>query len=56
MINLNQLSFVIPSNREQIHTLKSIPKECEIIIPRSNPLGRARNEGGSKSNMDIITF
>ena len=45
MINLNQLSFVIPSNRETIHTLKSIPKECEIIIPRSSPLGRARNEG-----------
>ena len=54
MINLNQLSFVIPSNRETIHTLKSIPKECEIIIPRSEPLGRARNEGISKATKQWI--
>ena len=54
MINLNEISFVIPSNRKTIHTLKSISKECEIIIPRSKPLGRARNEGISKATKQWI--
>ena len=54
MINLNEISFIVPSNREIIHTLKSIPKECEIIIPRSKPLGRARNEGISKATRKWI--
>ena len=56
MINLNEVSFVIPSNREIIHTLKSIPKECEVIIPRSKPLGRARNEGISKATKQWIVL
>ena len=54
MINLNEISFIVSSNRETIHTLKSIPKECELIIPRSNPLGRARNEGISKATKQWI--
>ena len=56
MINLNEITFVIPSNREAIHTLKSIPKECEIIIPRSKLLGRARNEGISKATRKWIVL
>ena len=54
MINLDDISFVIPSNREEIHTTTSIPKECEIIIPRSSPLGRARNEGIEKATKEWI--
>ena len=54
MINLNEISFIVPTNRKTIHTLKSIPKECEIIIPRSKPLGRARNEGISKATKKWI--
>ena len=54
MINLNEISFVISSNREIVHTLKSIPKECEIIISRSKSLGRARNEGISKATKKWI--
>lgn len=54
MINLNEISFIVPSNREKIYTLKSIPKECEIIIPQSKPLGRARNEGITKATRQWI--
>lgn len=54
MIKLNEISFVVPSNRTEIHTLKSIPKGCEVIIPRSSPLGRARNEGISKATKEWI--
>lgn len=45
MIQPEDVSFVIPSNRELNHTLNSIPKECETIISSSSPLGRARNDG-----------
>ena len=44
-INLNEISFVIPSNRKTIHTVDSIPEECEIVISREKPLGAARNDG-----------
>lgn len=54
MIDLDEISFVVPTARKTIHTLKSIPKECEIIIPRSEPLGRARNEGISKATREWI--
>jgi len=45
MVDLRDVSFIVPTNRESIHTVKSIPPECEIIIPKSSPLGRARNDG-----------
>ena len=54
MISLKNISFVVPSNREEVHTIKSVPKECEIIIPRSSPLGRARNEGIEKATKEWI--
>jgi hypothetical protein len=45
MIDVKDISFVISSNRELNRTLSSIPKECEVIISSSIPLGRARNDG-----------
>jgi len=44
-IKLSDISFVIPTNRQTIHTINSIPKECEIIILHEKPLGAARNDG-----------
>ena len=44
-VSLSDISFVIPTNRQTIHTINSIPKECEIIISHEKPLGAARNEG-----------
>jgi len=45
MINKENITFVISSNRNDIYTTSSVPCLSEIIIPRSSPLGRARNEG-----------
>ena len=56
MIDLNEVSFVICSNRELNHTLNSIPKECEIIISSSTPLGRARNDGIRKATLPWIVL
>jgi len=44
-VSLSDISFVIPTNRQIIHTINSIPKECEIIISHEKPLGAARNDG-----------
>ena len=56
MIELKDVSFVIPSNRELNHTLSSIPKECEVIISSSTPLGRARNAGILKATRPWIVL
>lgn len=53
-INWDELSFVIPSNRKTVYTVKSVPKESEIIIPRTSPLGKARNEGIEKATKPWI--
>ena len=44
-ISLDEISFVISTNRKTIHTLASIPEECEVVISREKPLGAARNDG-----------
>lgn len=56
-------SFIISTNRQQNHTLKSIPSESEVIISTSSPLGKARNDGLHSANNqwlaildDDITF
>jgi glycosyltransferase involved in cell wall biosynthesis len=51
---LNRVSFVIPSIREQIHTLSSIPDECEVRMSHASPLGLARNEGINLATRDFI--
>ena len=56
MIELKDISFVIPSNRELNHTLSSIPEECEVIISSSIPLGRARDDGILKATRPWIVL
>lgn len=56
MIDVKDISFVIPSNRELNRTLSSIPKECEVVISSSTPLGRARNDGIRKATRPWIVL
>ena len=56
MIELKDVSFVIPSNRELNYTISSIPNECEVIISSSTPLGRARNDGIRKATRQWIVL
>jgi len=53
-IDLSDISFVLPTNRETIYTINSIPKECEIVISRKKPLGAARNDGIARATKKWI--
>lgn len=55
-IKYSDITFVIPTNRDYIRTLESIPKECSIIICREYTQGKARNEGVKKSKTEWIVF
>lgn len=52
----DDFSFIISTNRTEIHTIKSIPEGSEIIISTSKPLGKARNDGIKASHNDWIVI
>lgn len=56
MISLKDITFVIPTNKDTIYTLESIPDECNVIIRHDDSQGKARNEGVYKSTTDWIAF
>lgn len=53
MISKN-ITFVIPTNRERIYTLESIPADCPVYIEREGTLNQARNRGLRKAKTDIV--
>lgn len=53
-MNYRDISFVIPTNRNNMLTAASIPSESEVIIDKSEPLGRGRNKGIRKAKRDWI--
>ena len=55
-MNLNEITFVIPSCKKPVHTLASIPAECQYIIRHDNSQGKARNAGVALSTTDWIAF
>lgn len=55
-IRLKDITFVIPTNREIVRTVESIPPECAIVVRRDHTPGKARNEGVYKSKTNWIVF
>jgi GT2 family glycosyltransferase len=55
-ILLSDITFVIPTNKQKVKTLTSIPPQCKIIIRRDYTQGKARNEGVLLSNTHWIAF
>jgi len=53
-ISLKDISFIIPTNRDKIYTLESIPPECPIYIEREGNDYQARNKGIKKAKTDIV--
>lgn len=49
-------SFIISTNRQKNHTIQSIPKNAEIVVSTSIPLGKARNDGIKASTKDFIVI
>jgi len=48
------VTFVIPTNREKIYTLDSIPADCPGYIEREGNDYQARNIGIQKAKTDIV--
>jgi glycosyltransferase involved in cell wall biosynthesis len=57
-IHLQDLAFVIPTNRDVIKTVSSIPPECEAIVERDNECreNKARNRGIAKAKAGYIAL
>lgn len=60
-MDVKNVSFVIPSNRNHNHTIQSIKNifsqnNYEIIVPTESPLGHARNCGIQKATKDWIVL
>lgn len=55
-MRLQDITFVIPTNRDVVQTLESIPKECQVRIQREKTRGEARNCGVLSSTTDYIAF
>ena len=55
-IKLSDITFVIPSDREVVQTIDSIPKECHYIIRRDPTQGEARNMGIELAQTEWIAF
>lgn len=56
LIQLKDITFIIPTNKTKIHTVNSIPDECNVIIRKDYTQGKARNEGVYKSKTEWIAF
>lgn len=55
-IKLFDITFVIPTNRSFVRTLRSIPKESKILIQREPTRGEARNRGVELAETKYIAF
>lgn len=55
-MQLKDITFVIPTNKSEVKTVESIPKECSIVECREYTQGKARNEGVKKSKTEWIAF
>jgi len=56
MIDFNNISVIVPTNRETITTLDTAPNTAEIIIRRDNGLNVARNKGVRAASNDWIVI
>lgn len=50
----DKISFVIPTNREKVYTLESIPADCPVYIERVGNDYQARNTGIRKAKTEIV--
>lgn len=55
-LKLNDITFVISTNRDTNQTVNSIPFESKTIISKSSPLGQARNDGIKKVTTNWIVI
>ncbi len=55
-INYSDITFVIPTNRDYIRTLGSVPLESKIRIQREATRGEARNKGIELAETQWIAF
>jgi GT2 family glycosyltransferase len=53
-MNMPDVSFVIPTNRDAVYTTKSIPSIYSVFVEREGNLDEARNRGIRKANTEII--
>ncbi|MDY6965241.1 MAG: glycosyltransferase [Halobacteriota archaeon] len=51
---LEDVSFIIPTNREKVYTLESTPDECPVFVEREGSLDQARNRGIRKAKTNIV--
>jgi GT2 family glycosyltransferase len=55
-IKLSEITFVIPTAKDEVKTLESIPSECTVIVRRDDSQGKARNAGVYESTTEWIAF
>ena len=55
-MNYKDITFVIPTNRSYIRTLKSVPDESKYLIQREVTKGEARNKGAELAETEYIAF
>ena len=56
MIQLEDITFVIPAGKDIVRTVDSIPPKCQIVIRRDDSQGKARNAGVYRSTTEWIAF
>lgn len=55
-IQLNDITFVIPTAKDEVKTLASVPPECKVIVRKDYTQGKARNKGVYLSKTKWIVF
>ena len=55
-MQLSEITFVIPTAKDEVKTLESIPSECTVIVRRDDSQGKARNAGVLLSKTEWIAF
>ena len=53
---LRNVSVVVPTNREHIHTTETISENAEVVVRRDDGLNVARNEGVKAAENDWIVI
>jgi GT2 family glycosyltransferase len=53
-MNSKNITFIIPTNREKVYPLDSIPADCSLYIEKEGNDYQARNMGIRKAKTDII--
>ncbi|WP_229111399.1 glycosyltransferase family 2 protein [Halapricum desulfuricans] len=56
MIDFNDISVVVPTNRDSVVTLETVPVEAEVLVRRDEGLNVARNEGVKAAASDWIVI